>query len=141
MKRLIDYILEAEDKDTDKDKKGGDDKPKLPIERADIIFSIWESPDTKVQELKSNNAYQKIEYKLEDKESGLSIDFLLGFKENSWQLWVGKIGSCSYDDDPYKSLKTDDFKKAIIASLDVIEEFLIKVQDDPTNYVQFYKTI
>lgn len=131
MKRLIDYIIE----------KGDDKKADLPIKRGDIIFTIWESPDTKVTELKNNNAYQKIEYKLEDKKSGLSIDFLLGFKESSWQLWVGKIGSCSYDDDPYKSLNTDNFKKAIVDSLDIIEEFLEKVIDDPTDYVQYYKTI
>lgn len=133
MKRLLDYIIE----------KGEDKKKetKLPIERGEIIFTIWESPDTKVTELKDNTAYQKIEYKLEDKKSGLSIDFLLGFKESSWQLWVGKIGSCSYDDDPYKSLNTDNFKKAIVASLDVIEEFIEKVQEDPTNYVQYYKSL
>ena len=133
MKRLIDYILEADNKE--------DDKKSLPIESKDIIFTVWESPDKKVQELKNNNAYQKIEYKLEDKKSGLSIDFLLGFKDKSWQLWVGKIGSCSYDDDPYKDLKTDNFKKAIITSLDIIEEFIEKVMEDPTDYVQFYKTI
>lgn len=136
MKRLIDYILEADDKKEDKK-----EKKQLPIERKDIIFSVWESPDKKVQELKHNEAYQKIEYKLEDKKSGLSIDFLLGFKDKSWHLWVGKIGSCSYDDDPYKDLKTEDFKKAIITSLDIIEEFIEKVQEEPSDYVQFYKTI
>ena len=76
MKRLIDYILEADDNKEE-------DKKSLPIERKDIIFTVWESPDKKVQELKNNNAYQKIEYKLEDKKSGLSIDFLLGFKDKS----------------------------------------------------------
>ena len=136
MKRLIDYILEADDK-----KEDNKEKKQLPIERKDIIFSVWESPDKKVQELKHNEAYQKIEYKLEDKKSGLSIDFLLGFKDKSWHLWVGKIGSCSYDDDPYKDLKTEDFKKAIITSLDIIEEFIEKVQEEPSDYVQFYKTI
>ena len=59
MKRLIDYILEADNKE--------DDKKSLPIESKDIIFTVWESQDKKVQELKNNNAYQKIEYKLEDK--------------------------------------------------------------------------
>lgn len=135
MKRLIDYIIEK----GDEEKK--EDTPKLPIKRKDIIFTIWESPDTKVTDLSSNTAYQKIEYKLEDKKSGLSIDFLLGFKESSWHLWIGKIGSCSYDDDPYKSLNTDNFKRAIVSSLDIIEEFLEKVMTDPTDYVQFFKTI
>lgn len=134
MKRLIDYIIEKSD-DTNNEKV-----VKLPIERKDIIFTIWESPDTKVTELKDNNAYQKIEYKLEDNKSGLSIDFLLGYKDSTWQLWVGKIGSCSYDDDPYKSLNTENFKKAIVDSLDIIEQFLEKVVEDPTNYVQYYKT-
>lgn len=139
MKRLIDFILEADDNSKD-DKKKTEEK-KTPINKSDIIFNIWESPDKKVKELKSNDAYQKIEYKLEDKENGLSIDFLLGFKENSWQLWIGKIGSCSYDDDPYKSLKTTDFKHAIIEALDIIEEFVQNVLDDKYNYVQFYTNI
>lgn len=122
--------------DNPDDKK--DDKKESGINRADIKFTIWKAPDEKVTELDNNDAYQKIEYKLEDKEQGLSIDFLLGFKENSWQLWIGKIGSCSYDDDPYFSFNTDNFKKAIVMSIDKIEEFVLKVKDDPENYVQFY---
>ena len=111
------------------------------FDRSKIIFTIWESPDNKVTELKSNTEYQKIEYKLEDNDLGMFIDFLLGFDEGSWQLWVGKIGSCSYDDDPYKSLNTTNFKKAIVDSLDIIEEFIEKVKKDKYNYIQFYKTI
>ena len=130
MKRLTEYIYEKEEKTKDNS-----------FDRSKIIFTIWESPDNKVTELKSNTEYQKIEYKLEDNDLGMFIDFLLGFKDKSWHLWVGKIGSCSYDDDPYKDLKTDNFKKAIITSLDIIEEFIEKVIDDPTDYVQFYKTI
>lgn len=144
MKSLLDYIIfEKEEKDEKKssDKKEKDDKKKLPVERKDMIFTVWESPDRKVKELKANDAYQKIEYKLNDKKSGLQIDFLLGFKQNSWHLWVGKFGSCSYDDEPYKKLETENFKSAIIKSLDTIEEFLEKVLEDPMNYVQFYKNI
>ena len=130
MKRLTEYIYEKEENDE-----------KNSFDRSKIIFTIWESPDNKVTELKSNTEYQKIEYKLEDNESGMFIDFLLGFDEGSWQLWIGKIGSCSYDDDPYKSLNTTNFKKAIVDSLDIIEEFIEKVKKDKYNYIQFYKTI
>ena len=126
MKSLKDYILEEKD-----DIPSG-------IQRGDIKFTIWKSPDEKVTTLKDNEHYQKIEYKLEDKEEGLSIDFLLGYQDDSWKLWIGKIGSCSYDDDPYCSFDTDNFKKAIIACLDKVEEFIEKVKDDKENYVQFY---
>lgn len=126
MKSLKDYILEEKD-----DITSG-------IQRGDIKFTIWKSPDEKVTTLKDNEHYQKIEYKLEDKEEGLSIDFLLGYQDDSWKLWIGKIGSCSYDDDPYCSFDTDNFKKAIVACLDKVEEFIEKVKDDKENYVQFY---
>lgn len=126
MKSLKDYILEEKD-----DITSG-------IQRGDIKFTIWKSPDEKVTTLNDNEHYQKIEYKLEDKEEGLSIDFLLGYQDDSWKLWIGKIGSCSYDDDPYCSFDTDNFKKAIIACLDKVEEFIEKVKDDKENYVQFY---
>ena len=130
MKRLTEYIYEKKEKTEDNS-----------FDRSKIIFTIWESPDNKVTELKSNTEYQKIEYKLEDNDLGMFIDFLLGFDEGSWQLWIGKIGSCSYDDDPYKSLNTTNFKKAIVDSLDIIEEFIEKVKKDKYNYIQFYKTI
>lgn len=129
MKSLREYLI-REDEEKDKD------KPTL--ERGNIKFTIWEEPDKKVTQLENNYKYQKIEYKYEDKDNGISIDFLLGFQDQSWKLWVGKIGSCSYDDDPYCSFDTDDFKKGIIACLDKVEEFIQKVQDDPENYVQFY---
>ena len=108
------------------------------LSKGDIKFTIWEAPQKKVRWIKDNNSYQKIEYKLEDKEEGLSIDFLLGYQDDSWKLWIGKIGSCSYDDDPYCSFDTDNFKKAIVACLDKVEEFIEKVKDDKENYVQFY---
>jgi hypothetical protein len=127
MKTLIQYIIESEEKDKDK-----------LTQRGKIKFTIWEEPDKKVKWIENNEKYQKIEYKLEDKEKGLSIDFLLGFKDGSWKLWIGKIGSCSYDDDPYCSFETDKFAEAIIAALDKVEEFLEQVEEDPQNYVQFY---
>lgn len=125
MRSLKSYIINETDENT-------------PIERGDIKFTIWERPDKKVRKLKDNKTYQKIEYKLEDKDNGLSIDFLLGFKDDSWKLWIGKIGSCSYDDDPYCSFNTDDFNKAILDCLDKVEEFILKVKEDPENYIQFY---
>ena len=56
-------------------------------------------------------------------------------------MWVGKIGSCSYDDDPYCSFDTDDFKKGIVLFLDKVEEFINNVEDDPEDYVQYYITM
>jgi hypothetical protein len=132
MKTLVQYIIEAEE---------NKDKEKQSTERGKIKFTIWESPDKKVNWLDDNEKYQKIEYKYEDKKEGISIDFLLGFQEDSWKLWIGKIGSCSYDDDPYCSFDTKKFSEGIIAALDKVEEFLDKVKEDPSNYVQFYVNV
>lgn len=125
MKKLNDYVLESTN-NNDKILSG-------------IKFTIWETQNKKVTELSSNEEYQKIEYKYENIGSQLFIDFLLGFKDNTWKLWVGKIGALGYDDDPYCSLDTEDFNDAIIKSLDKITEFINDVIDDPENYVQYYK--
>lgn len=130
MKSLIQFIKEAAEKSDDKT-----------TERGKIKFTIWETPDKKINWLEDNQSFTKIEYKLENKEKGLSIDFLLGFKSNSWKLWIGKIGACSYDDDPYCDFKTAKFSHAIVAALDKVEEFLDLVEEDPQNYVQFYKNL
>jgi len=131
MKSLAEYIssqiFEGEDEEKEKTTR-----------RGQIKFTIWEEPDKKVTWLDDNEKYQKIEYKLEDKDTGISIDFLLGFQDGSWKLWIGKIGSCSYDDDPYCSFDTDKFSEGIVAALDKVEEFLQKVKDEPDNYVQYY---
>lgn len=124
MKSIVQYILEKEE------------APQL--SRGDIKFTIWEEPDKKVTRLKDNFSYQKIEYKLQNHDDNLSIDFLLGFQEESWKLWIGKIGSCSYDDDPYCSFNTDNFNKAILMALDKIEDFIVQVTNDKENYVQYY---
>jgi hypothetical protein len=129
MKTLRDYLLEEKGDIT------------ASTSRGDIKFTIWKAPDKKVRWLNDNESYLKIEYKLEDKEEGLFIDFLLGFKDDSWKLWIGKIGSCSYDDDPYCSFETKKFSEGIVAALDKVEEFIGKVKDDPESYIQFYKTI
>ena len=124
MKNFKDYIKEEKN-----DVTSG-------VQRGDIKFTIWKAPDKKVTMLDDDEPFQKIEYKLEDKD--LSIDFLLGTQEGSWKLWIGKIGSCSYDDDPYCDFDTTSFKKAIIKSLDKVEEFIQKVKDDKQNYIQYY---
>lgn len=133
MNSLKEYILRQINEESEK--KEEDEKT---TQRGDIKFTIWESPDKKVTWLEDNEKYQKIEYKLEDKDKGLSIDFLLGFQDGSWKLWIGKIGSCSYDDDPYCSFETDKFSEGIVAALDKVQEFLDKVKEEPDNYVQYY---
>lgn len=129
MKSLKEYLLEEKNDIT------------ASTSRGDIKFTIWKAPDKKVRWLKDNESYLKIEYKLEDKEEGLYIDFLLGYQEDSWKLWIGKIGSCSYDDDPYCSFETKKFAEGIVAALDKVEEFVGKVKEDPESYIQFYKTL
>ena len=134
---LDDYIKNMfEDGEDDEDSK--EEKDEKTTQRGNIKFTIWESPDKKVTWLDDNKSYQKIEYKLEDKDKGLSIDFLLGFKNGSWRLWIGKIGSCSYDDDPYCDFETEKFSEAIVNALDKVEEFLEKVENDKEDYVQYY---
>jgi hypothetical protein len=153
MKLLSQYIkqmlFEADDEDKSDDKKKDsgensgddkkDDKEEHTTRRGNIKFTIWESPDVKVKWIKDNNKYQKIEYKYEDKDNKMYIDFLLGYQIDSWKLWIGKIGAVSYDDDPYCTFDTDKFAEAIVAALDKVEEFIDMVKEDPENYIQFYK--
>lgn len=127
MRTFVQYLKEEEE-----------NKEKT-TERGNIKFTIWEAPDKKVKWLDDNKSYQKIEYKYEDNKKNIFIDFLLGFKDGSWKLWIGKIGSVGYDDDPYCSFKTDKFADAIVKALDKVQEFLDEVREDPINYVQFYK--
>ena len=133
MNSLKEYILRQINEESEKEEE--DEKT---TQRGKIKFTIWEEPDKKVTWLDDNQKYQKIEYKLEDSEKKLSIDFLLGFQDGSWKLWIGKIGSCSYDDDPYCSFDTDKFSEGIVAALDKVQEFLDKIDEDPENYVQYY---
>lgn len=136
MNSLKTYILSHIFEESDNDNESSEDEKTT--QRGKIKFTIWESPDKKVTWLEDNEKYQKIEYKLEDKDKKLSIDFLLGFQNNSWKLWIGKIGSCSYDDDPYCDFKTDKFSEGIVAALDKVQEFLDKIDEDPENYIQYY---
>ena len=136
MKDLKLYIKEAEETED------ADEQAKL-NRRGNIKFTIWEEPDKKVKWLKSNDKYQKIEYKHEDKTKNMFIDFLLGFdkEHDTWKLWVGKIGGITYDDDPLCDLKTNDFAKAIVSALDEVEEYINKVEQDPSDWIQYYKDI
>ena len=136
MKRLKHYIIEANDNNSEEQDESVN-------RRKDIMFTIWKEPDKKVKWLKDNEKYQKIEYKHEDKSRKMSMSFLLGYdKENdTWKLWVGKIGAITYDDDPLCSLETNKFSQAIIKGLDKIEEYIKKVEDDPSDWIQYYKDI
>lgn len=127
MKSIVNYIIEKSEEEN-----------KIDF-RKDIIFTIWESPGKKITELERNNKYQKIEYKFIDYKKNLYIDFLLGYKNDSWQLWIGRIGGCYYSDTPYKDLKTNNFKQAIILAVDEINDFLNDACDHPYDYIQYYK--
>lgn len=144
MKSFKDYILEAEEDiesgETNNEEKDSKEKT---TQRGNIKFTIWKEPDKKVTWLNDNEPYQKIEYKYEDKDKHISIHFLLGYvkEKDTWELWIGKIGAISYDDDPYCDLKCDEFSSAIIAALDKVEEFIKEVEEEPENWVQYYNNI
>ena len=137
------YILEAEEDNESEENNDENDSEEKTTQRGNIKFVIWEEPDKKVSWLKDNNKYQKIEYKHEDKEKKLFIDFLLGYvkEENTWKLWIGKIGAISYDDDPYCDFETESFATAIVKALDKVEEFIKEVEEEPENWIQYYKDI
>jgi len=163
MKDLKTYILEAKEDDEDitssendeetsdedtsgedtSDEDTSDESDEKTTERGNIKYTIWLEPDKKVTWLKPNQKFQKIEYKHKDRDKNIFIDFLLGYVENqkTWKLWIGKIGSLSYDDDPYCDLETDKFSEAIVKSLDKTQEFIADVEDDPQNWIQYYKDI
>ena len=145
MKRLSDFIKESidiveaeEEKKEEKDDSNDNGTDEKTTERADIKFTIWKEPDVKVDWLEKYDPYQKIEYIYNDKEKNITIDFLLGFKDNKWQLWAGKDGAIGYDDDPFVNLKERRFDKAIVAALDKVQEIIQDVKDNPDNWPQFY---
>jgi hypothetical protein len=142
MKSLSQYILEAEEDSEDIASPGNEGEEKT-TQRGKIKFVIWEEPDKKVSWLDNNEKYQKIEYKHEDKDKNIEIDFLLGYvkDEDTWKLWIGKIGAVNYDDDPYCDFETNKFAEAIVAALDKVEEFVKDVEDEPENWIQYYKDI
>ena len=158
MKSLYQYIKEADeseeidqdalesdapdkDPDNESDDKNDDDKPSDEelVRRGNIKFTIWEEPKKKVTWIANNEKYQKIEYQYRDKKKNVYIDFLLGYQDGTWKLWIGKIGAISYDDDPWCDFKTDKFSEGIVLALDKVEEFIDDVEENPDNWVQFYK--
>ena len=102
------------------------------------MFDIWQEVGVRSNWLKDNFSYNKIEYKFIDKESGIEIDFLLGYKHGTWHLWIGKIGIINYDIQPYCDLKTSNFTRAIIISLVKISDFIKDVKDNKDNWVEYY---
>ena len=108
--------------------------------RADIKFKIYTAPDKQVDDLKKGEKYLKIEYIYKDKKKDIEIDFLIGKKtdEKNWSLYVGKVGSVSYDDDPYKSLKTEKLSKAINNAVEEVIDLIKEVEKEKDNWVQFY---
>lgn len=108
--------------------------------RADIKFKIFTAPDKQVDDLKKGEKYLKIEYIYKDKKKDIEIDFLIGKEtdEKNWSLYVGKVGSVSYDDDPYKSLKTEKLSKAINNAVEEVIDLIKEVEKDKDNWVQFY---
>lgn len=115
------------------------DPEKLPYPRGDIQFKIYDQFGELKKTLKNNTDYQKIEFQLREKKEGIYADFLLGFEEGSWKMWIGKIGVCSYDQQPYKDFETDDFNTAITKSIDEIELLIQKILKDKENYTEFLK--
>ena len=144
MKSLKDYIYKniinndilivSEEKDTTK-------QTEPPVPRTDIMFDIWEEPNKKVNWIKDNFSYTKIEYQYISKDGNIEMDFLLGFKSGSWRLWVGKIGAVDYSDESYCDLKCVKLQDAIMNAIDKIEELVKKVKNDPKNYVMYYINI
>lgn len=132
MKDIVTYLLEKKDSKDEKTK-----------ERGNIKFTIWKEPDKKVTWLEDGESYLKIEYKYVSDDKNINVDFLLGYvkKENTWKYWMGKIGSLSYDDDPYCDLETPKFSEAIVKALDKTQEFVKDIKDNPDNWIQFYKDL
>lgn len=125
MKNLQDYLIESNDK--------SENELNDPIK-----FKIWKRPDKIVTKLDDDEDYQKIDYEYSNKEKGIKMEFLIGRKSNKWYLWTGKVGAVSYDDDPYKDLKTDKFYIAINKAVEYARELINEVIDNPTDWVQYY---
>lgn len=125
--------------DDPKDDKGSEPEidPKMK-ERAEIKFKIWKDGGERADWITDKDGYQKIEYVYKDKKEGITIDFLLGRKDGTWHLWAGKDGGVNYDDEPMYDLKANTFQKAIMNSLDKIQDLIQDVKDNPDNWVQFY---
>lgn len=134
----------SDDAGDDSDNSKDDDKTKddkKVARRGNIKFTIWKEPKKKVNWLEEGETYQKIEYKHIDKDKGIEIHFLLGQEDATWKLWIGKIGTITYDDDPWCSFDTKSFAEGIVQALDKVEEFIDDVEENPDEWPQFYVKI
>lgn len=131
---------EGDDKESQALGQKGAEEDAKNKQRGDVKFTIYTAPDKQVTNLKEGEKYLKIEYIYVEKKSGIEMDFLIGRPENKgdWQLYVGKRGVVSYDDDPYKSLDTEDLPKAINTAVDKAISLIDEVKKDKDKYVQFY---
>lgn len=143
-------IHEADEEKSEEDKsipgdglpnKDEKEKKKELEEKSKIKFTIWTAPDKKADWLDSNTAYQKIEYIYDDKKNGCKIHFLLGYKDGTWKLWVGKLGAVSYDDKYYYDTKEHTFAKGILSALDKVIDMTTDIKENPDNWPQFYINI
>lgn len=157
LRQKLKYILEEGEEEEgqtmdagDGNEEGSDDSAALGQDgakedadakmRSDVQFNIFTAPDKQVDDLKEGEKYLKIEYVYKDKKKGIEIDFLIGRKsdDKDWALYTGKIGSASYDDDPYKSLKTKELSKAINTAVQEVIDLVKEVEKDPDEWLQFY---
>lgn len=147
MLSLSDYIYNINNNNTVCEEEDQSAKDNADMElRAAIKWDMWEEPSVKVNWLKDNYSYNKIQFIYRNTDKGIEICFLMGFTENdstdvlpaSWKMWVGKTGAVSYAEDWSWDLKTDDLKEAIMKSLDVIVDFIRTVEGDKYNYVAYY---
>lgn len=157
LRQKLKYILEEGEEEEgqtmdagDGNEEGSDDSAALGQDgakedadakmRSDVKFKIFTAPDKQVDDLKEGEKYLKIEYVYKDKKKGIEIDFLIGRKsdDKDWALYTGKIGSASYDDDPYKSLKTKELSKAINTAVQEVIDLVKEVEKEPDEWLQFY---
>ena len=135
----VKFILEDEDDSAALGQDGAKEDADAKM-RSDVKFKIFTAPDKQVDDLREGEKYLKIEYIYRDKKKGIEIDFLIGRKDDAedWQLYTGKVGSASYDDDPYKSLETQELPKAINNAVSEAIDLIKEVEEDPDNWLQFY---
>lgn len=135
----VKFILEDEDDSAALGQDGAKEDADAKM-RSDVKFKIFTAPDKQVDDLREGEKYLKIEYVYRNKKKGIEIDFLIGRKDDAedWQLYTGKVGSASYDDDPYKSLETQELPTAINNAVAEAIDLIKEVEEDPDNWLQFY---
>ena len=139
LRAKVKFILEDEDDSAALGQDGAKEDADAKM-RSDVKFKIFTAPDKQVDDLREGEKYLKIEYVYRNKKKGIEIDFLIGRKDETedWQLYTGKVGSASYDDDPYKSLETQELPTAINNAVTEAIDLIKEVEEDPDNWLQFY---